>query len=249
MATVRAVRHAADTLRCGTTTVRDVGCPHGVAFAVREAVAARHHPRPAHPVGGRHARDDRRPLPPDGRRGRRPVRGPQGRPPAAQGGRRPPQDAGDWRRLRPAPRRAVVAPARARRAPGRSSPRPTRRTASPPSTPRASKASPAAIEAGADTIEHGNQLTRELADKMAKQRHLPGADAGLVLQRGRGRARPDLRRRVRPQGPDDGRGERQEHRAGQERPASGSRPAPTPARRWSRTTRSAARSSCWSGSA
>src|SRR5215212_11274343 len=38
MATVRAVRHAVDTLRCGTTTVRDVGCPHGIAFAVREAV-------------------------------------------------------------------------------------------------------------------------------------------------------------------------------------------------------------------
>ena len=61
-----------------------------------------------------------------------------------------------------------------------------------------------AIEAGADTIEHGNQLTRELAEKMAKQRHLPGADPGLVLQRGRGRAWPDLRRRVRPQGPHDG---------------------------------------------
>ena len=29
---------AADTLRCGTTTVRDVGCPHGVVFALREAV-------------------------------------------------------------------------------------------------------------------------------------------------------------------------------------------------------------------
>jgi imidazolonepropionase-like amidohydrolase len=40
MATVRAVRHAADTLQCGTTTVRDVGCPGGVAFAVREAVEA-----------------------------------------------------------------------------------------------------------------------------------------------------------------------------------------------------------------
>jgi imidazolonepropionase-like amidohydrolase len=38
MAAVRAVRHAADTLRCGTTTVRDVGCPHGIVFAVREAV-------------------------------------------------------------------------------------------------------------------------------------------------------------------------------------------------------------------
>src|SRR5215204_917915 len=40
MATVRAVRHAADTLRCGTTTVRDVGSPHGEAFAVRDAVEA-----------------------------------------------------------------------------------------------------------------------------------------------------------------------------------------------------------------
>jgi imidazolonepropionase-like amidohydrolase len=38
MAAVRAVRHAADTRRCGTTTVRDVGCPHGIVFAVREAV-------------------------------------------------------------------------------------------------------------------------------------------------------------------------------------------------------------------
>ncbi|MCC6176216.1 MAG: amidohydrolase family protein [Chloroflexi bacterium] len=37
-AAARAVRHAADTLRCGTTTVRDVGCPGGVAFAVRDAV-------------------------------------------------------------------------------------------------------------------------------------------------------------------------------------------------------------------
>ena len=34
----RAVRHAADTLACGTTTVRDVGCPGGVAFALRDAI-------------------------------------------------------------------------------------------------------------------------------------------------------------------------------------------------------------------
>ena len=38
-ATVRAARHAANTLSCGTTTVRDCGCPGGVAFALREAIA------------------------------------------------------------------------------------------------------------------------------------------------------------------------------------------------------------------
>ncbi len=37
-AAVRAVRHAAQTLACGTTTVRDTGCPGGVAFALRDAV-------------------------------------------------------------------------------------------------------------------------------------------------------------------------------------------------------------------
>ena len=36
--TIRAVRHAADTLACGTTTVRDVGCPGGVSFALRDAI-------------------------------------------------------------------------------------------------------------------------------------------------------------------------------------------------------------------
>src|SRR3954447_1701224 len=40
MAPGRGVRHAADTLPWGTSTVRDVGCPHGVAFAVRDAIAA-----------------------------------------------------------------------------------------------------------------------------------------------------------------------------------------------------------------
>src|SRR3712207_6138934 len=35
---IRAARHAADTLACGTTTVRDVGCPGGVAFALRDAI-------------------------------------------------------------------------------------------------------------------------------------------------------------------------------------------------------------------
>lgn len=35
---VRATRHAADTLACGVTTVRDTGCPNGVALAVRDAI-------------------------------------------------------------------------------------------------------------------------------------------------------------------------------------------------------------------
>ena len=35
---IRAARHAADTLACGTTTVRDVGCPGGVSFALRDAI-------------------------------------------------------------------------------------------------------------------------------------------------------------------------------------------------------------------
>jgi imidazolonepropionase-like amidohydrolase len=37
-AAIRAARHAADTLACGTTTVRDTGCPGGVAFALRDAI-------------------------------------------------------------------------------------------------------------------------------------------------------------------------------------------------------------------
>jgi imidazolonepropionase-like amidohydrolase len=39
-AALRAARHAADTLACGTTTVRDTGCPGGVAFALRDAIEA-----------------------------------------------------------------------------------------------------------------------------------------------------------------------------------------------------------------
>jgi len=38
LAAIRAARHASDTLLCGTTTVRDVGAPNGVSFAIREAV-------------------------------------------------------------------------------------------------------------------------------------------------------------------------------------------------------------------
>jgi imidazolonepropionase-like amidohydrolase len=37
-AAMRAAMHAARTLSCGTTTVRDCGCPGGVTFALREAI-------------------------------------------------------------------------------------------------------------------------------------------------------------------------------------------------------------------
>jgi len=37
-AAMRAARHAANTLNCGTTTVRDCGCPGGVTLALRDAI-------------------------------------------------------------------------------------------------------------------------------------------------------------------------------------------------------------------
>lgn len=37
---LRAASHAAETLRCGVTTVRDVGCAYGISIALREAIAA-----------------------------------------------------------------------------------------------------------------------------------------------------------------------------------------------------------------
>lgn len=37
-AAIRAATHAGSTLSCGTTTIRDCGCPGGVAFALREAI-------------------------------------------------------------------------------------------------------------------------------------------------------------------------------------------------------------------
>jgi imidazolonepropionase-like amidohydrolase len=40
-AALRATRHALDTLACGTTTVRDVGAQHGIAIALRDAIAER----------------------------------------------------------------------------------------------------------------------------------------------------------------------------------------------------------------
>ncbi len=51
-AMARAVRHAHDTLRCGTTTVRDVGCPGGIAFALRDAVNEEIVPGPRMLVAG-----------------------------------------------------------------------------------------------------------------------------------------------------------------------------------------------------
>jgi imidazolonepropionase-like amidohydrolase len=44
--TVTAVRNAATTVRAGFTTVRDLGAPRGVAYAVRDAVAAGQIPGP-----------------------------------------------------------------------------------------------------------------------------------------------------------------------------------------------------------
>jgi imidazolonepropionase-like amidohydrolase len=37
-AAVRATRHAQATLACGTTTIRDTGCPQGVSLAIRDAI-------------------------------------------------------------------------------------------------------------------------------------------------------------------------------------------------------------------
>ncbi len=37
---IRAAGHASQTLRCGVTTVRDVGCLHGISLVLREAIAA-----------------------------------------------------------------------------------------------------------------------------------------------------------------------------------------------------------------
>lgn len=36
--TLRAARHASDTLHSGVTTVRDLGCPDGISFALRNAI-------------------------------------------------------------------------------------------------------------------------------------------------------------------------------------------------------------------
>lgn len=38
--TLRCATHAAETLACGVTSVRDVGCAHGISIALREAIAA-----------------------------------------------------------------------------------------------------------------------------------------------------------------------------------------------------------------
>jgi imidazolonepropionase-like amidohydrolase len=52
MAAMRAVGHAAATLRCGTTTVRDVGCPGGVSIALRDLIDAGVVPGPRMLVSG-----------------------------------------------------------------------------------------------------------------------------------------------------------------------------------------------------
>lgn len=43
---IRAAGHAMETLRCGVTTVRDVGSAHGISLALRDAIAAGRLPGP-----------------------------------------------------------------------------------------------------------------------------------------------------------------------------------------------------------
>jgi len=168
MATVRAVKHAVDTLRCGTTTVRDVGCPHGIAFAVREAVEQGIIPGPrilsagamivmtgghCHPMGveidGRHeARKAARQQLKEGADLLKML---------ATGGVYGLRHDEPWSpQLEPDELQAVVAEAHK-----------AHRVAA--IHAEGEQGIARAVEVGADTIEHGNQLTRELADKMAKQ--------------------------------------------------------------------------------
>lgn len=168
MATVRAVKHAADTLRCGTTTVRDVGCPHGIAFAVREAVEQGIIPGPrilsagamivmtgghCHPMG----------VEIDGPYEARKAARQQLKEGAdllkmlATGGVYGLRHDEPWSpQLEPDELQAVVAEAHK-----------AHRVAA--IHAEGEQGIARAVEVGADTIEHGNQLTRELADKMAKQ--------------------------------------------------------------------------------
>lgn len=168
MATVRAVRHAADTLRCGTTTVRDVGSPHGEAFAVRDAVEAGIVPGPrilaagamlvmtgghCHPMG----------IEVDGPYEARKVARQQLKEGAdllkmmATGGVYGLRHDEPWSpQLDLDELQAGVAEARK-----------AHRVAAIHAEGEEGIAT--AIQAGADTIEHGNQLTRALADTMARQ--------------------------------------------------------------------------------
>jgi imidazolonepropionase-like amidohydrolase len=168
MATVRAVRHAADTLLGGTTTVRDVGCPHGVAFAIRDAVKAGVIPGPRIVASGA-------PLVMTGGHCNGmgvEVDGPYE---ARKAARQQLKEGADllkmlatggvyglhhdepWSpQLELDELQAAVAEARK-----------AHRVAAIHAEGEQGIAT--AIEAGADTIEHGNQLTRELAEKMAKR--------------------------------------------------------------------------------
>ena len=168
MATVRAVRHAADTLLGGTTTVRDIGCPHGVAFAVRDAVAAGIIPGPrivasgaplvmtgghCHPMGVEvdgpfEARKAARQQLKEGADFLKML---------ATGGVYGLRHDEPWSpQLELDELQAAVAEAHK-----------AHRVAAIHAEGEQGIAT--AIEAGADTIEHGNQLTRELAEKMAKR--------------------------------------------------------------------------------
>jgi imidazolonepropionase-like amidohydrolase len=168
MATVRAVRHAADTLRCGTTTVRDVGCPHGVAFAVRSAVEQGIVPGPRILASGAplvmtgghcHAMGVEVDGPFEARKAARQQlkEGADLVKMLATGGVYGLRHDEPWSpQLELDELQAAVAEARK-----------AHRVAAIHAEGEQGIAT--AIEAGADTIEHGNQLTRQLADTIAER--------------------------------------------------------------------------------
>lgn len=167
MATVRAVRHAADTLQAGTTTVRDVGCPHGVAFAVRDAVERGIVPGPRILASGAMlvmtgGHCNGMGVEVDGPYEARKAARQQLKEGAdliklmATGGVYGLHHDEPWSpQLELDELQAAVAEARK-----------AHRVAAIHAEGEQGIAT--AIEAGADTIEHGNQLTRELAEKMAR---------------------------------------------------------------------------------
>lgn len=168
MAAIRAVRHAADTLRCGTTTVRDVGCPHGVAFAVRDAVEQGIVPGPRILASGAplvmtgghcHGMGIEVDGPYEARKAARQQlkEGADLLKMLATGGVYGLRHDEPWSpQLELDELRAAVAEARK-----------AHRVAAIHAEGEEGIAT--AIEAGADTIEHGNQLTRELAETMARR--------------------------------------------------------------------------------
>lgn len=167
MAAIRAARHAADTLLCGTTTVRDVGSPHGVSFAIREAVAQGIVPGPrilasGAPIVMTGGHCNGMGVEVDGPYEARKAARQQLKEGAdllkalATGGVYGLHHDEPWSpQLELDELEAIVAEARK-----------AHRVAA--IHAEGERGIATALQAGADTIEHCNQLTRELADKMAR---------------------------------------------------------------------------------